>query len=49
MYGVQAFFFSRRNTLEDKDERAAGGTNIDRLVARVEHKNGFLESVTRHD
>ena len=42
--GVQALFFGGRDALEDENEGPAGRANIDRLVARVEHQDGFLAS-----
>src|SRR6185312_527486 len=38
-----AIFLDARHALKNQHDGAPGGTNVDRLVARVEHEGGSLQ------
>jgi|SRR3954453_22151534 len=39
------YLFGRRNTLEDQNQGPAGGTDVDRLVTGIQHKDRLMKSI----
>ena len=44
MDGVRGHFLGRSDAFEHQNQRAAGGADIDRFVARVQYQHGLLKS-----